>query len=59
MSNTIFCRSRLIYQIVGVSLQYVATGKGELLAGKVVNGITIGGLLSVGTTYASEVGRNL
>jgi predicted MFS family arabinose efflux permease len=59
MSNTIFCCSRLIGQVVGVSLQYVATSKGELLAGKVVNGVAIGGFLSVGTTYASEVGRNL
>jgi hypothetical protein len=42
-------------QIVGVALQYVATSKGELLAGKMVNGVAIGGLLAVGTTYASEV----
>ncbi|PMD44964.1 MFS general substrate transporter [Hyaloscypha variabilis F] len=41
--------------IVGVSLQYVATSKGELLAGKMINGVAVGGLISVGTTYASEV----
>lgn len=41
--------------IVGVALQYFATSRGELLAGKIVNGAAVGGLLSVGTTYASEV----
>lgn len=41
--------------IVGVAVQYVSTSKGELLAGKIINGIAIGGLLAVGTTYASEI----
>ena len=43
-------------QIVGVALQFVATAKGVLLAGKMINGVAVGGLLAVGTTYASEVG---
>jgi hypothetical protein len=38
-----------------MSLQYVATSKGELLAGKMINGVVVGGLIIVGTTYASEV----
>jgi hypothetical protein len=40
---------------VGVAVQYVSTSKGELLAGKMINGLAVGGLLAVGTTYASEV----
>lgn len=42
-------------KIIGVALQFVATSKGLLLAGKMVNGFAIGGLLAVGTTYGSEV----
>ncbi|KAF4621703.1 hypothetical protein G7Y89_g14502 [Cudoniella acicularis] len=41
--------------IVGVALQYIAMSKGLLLVGKVINGAAVGGLLSVGTTYASEI----
>ena len=41
---------------MGVAVQYVAVKKGVLLVGKVINGVAVGGLLSVGTTYASEVG---
>ncbi|RDL39117.1 uncharacterized protein BP5553_03457 [Venustampulla echinocandica] len=41
--------------IIGVALQYVAVSKGLLLAGKMINGAAVGGLLSVGTTYASEI----
>lgn len=33
----------------------MAASKGLLLAGKMINGAAVGGLLSVGTTYASEV----
>lgn len=40
--------------IVGMSLQYVATSKGELLAGKMIHGVVVGGLIIVGTAYASE-----
>lgn len=47
---TALCEFELIYgQIVGVALQYVATRKGLLLAGKMVNGVAIGGLLAVAT----------
>jgi hypothetical protein len=42
-------------QIVGIALQYVAVTNGVLLVGKMINGVAVGGLLSVGTTYASEV----
>ena len=44
-------------QIAGVALQYVAmrNQKGVLLAGKMINGAAVGGLLSVGSAYASEV----
>jgi hypothetical protein len=42
-------------KIIGVALQFVAASKGLLLAGKMVNGFAIGGLLAVGTTYGSEV----
>jgi len=45
----------VLLQIVGVAVQYVSTSKGELLAGKMINGFAVGGLLAVGTTYASEV----
>ncbi|KAH6683095.1 putative MFS sugar transporter [Halenospora varia] len=41
--------------LVGVALQYIAMSKGLLLAGKVINGGAVGGLLSVGSTYASEI----
>jgi len=40
---------------VGVAIQFVAVSKGALLAGKMINGVAVGGLLAVGTTYASEV----
>lgn len=36
-------------------MQFTASAKGVLLAGKMINGVAIGGLLAVGTTYASEV----
>lgn len=38
-----------------MALQFVATSKGVLLAGKMINGVAVGGLLAVGTTYASEI----
>lgn len=40
---------------VGVVVQYTSTAKGTLLAGKMINGFAVGGLLAVGTTYASEI----
>ncbi|KFY06616.1 hypothetical protein V492_07907 [Pseudogymnoascus sp. VKM F-4246] len=44
-----------IVSIVGVALQFTATTRGMLLGGKIINGFAVGGLLAVGTTYASEV----
>ncbi|CAG8951716.1 hypothetical protein HYFRA_00005516 [Hymenoscyphus fraxineus] len=41
--------------VLGVTLQYLATQNGVLLAGKIINGAAVGGLLSIGTTYASEI----
>jgi len=38
-----------------VALQFVATNKGLLLSGKMTNGVAVGALLAVGSTYASEV----
>jgi MFS family permease len=35
-------------------VQYTAVAKGVLLVGKMINGFAVGGLLAVGTTYASE-----
>ncbi|KFY47535.1 hypothetical protein V496_10597 [Pseudogymnoascus sp. VKM F-4515 (FW-2607)] len=44
-----------IVSIIGVALQFTATTRGVLLGGKIINGFAVGGLLAVGTTYASEV----
>lgn len=41
--------------IAGTAIQFTAAGRGVLLAGKILNGVTVGALLAVGTTYASEV----
>ncbi|KAL5347518.1 hypothetical protein ACLOAV_007830 [Pseudogymnoascus australis] len=43
-----------IVSIIGVALQFTATTRGVLLGGKIINGFAVGGLLAVGTTYASE-----
>ena len=39
----------------GVAIQFAAANRGTLLAGKMVNGFAIGGILSVATTWASEI----
>jgi SP family general alpha glucoside:H+ symporter-like MFS transporter len=39
----------------GVAVQYTASTRWALLVGKIIGGFTIGGLLAVGTTYASDV----
>lgn len=39
----------------GVAVQYCSYTRGMLLAGKMINGFAIGGALSVGTTWASEI----
>ena len=39
----------------GVGIQYAATARGMLLAGKMVNGFAIGASLAVATTWASEI----
>lgn len=40
---------------IGVGLQYGATSRGMLLAGKMVNGLAIGAMLSAATAWASEI----
>jgi len=44
----------LMIQIIGVALQYISKTGGVLLAGKIINGVAVGALLAIGTTYASE-----
>ncbi|KAK7202438.1 putative MFS sugar transporter, partial [Myxozyma melibiosi] len=41
--------------IAGTAVQFTADSRGMLLAGKIINGVTVGALLAVGTTYASEI----
>ncbi|KAL6229493.1 hypothetical protein BDW75DRAFT_249641 [Aspergillus navahoensis] len=40
---------------VGVTVQYTATTRWALLIGKIIVGFAIGGLLALGTTYASDI----
>ncbi|OJJ45295.1 hypothetical protein ASPZODRAFT_17513 [Penicilliopsis zonata CBS 506.65] len=44
-----------IISFAGVALQFTATSRAQLLGGKIINGLTIGALLAVGTTYASDI----
>ncbi|KAJ5726635.1 uncharacterized protein N7483_007992 [Penicillium malachiteum] len=41
--------------ILGVGLEYAATAPGMLLAGKIINGLSLGFFLTLSTTYASEI----
>ncbi|CAG8196427.1 unnamed protein product [Penicillium olsonii] len=41
--------------ILGVGLEYAANEPGMLLAGKIINGISLGFFLSLGAIYASEI----
>ncbi|KAF7530876.1 hypothetical protein G7054_g9419 [Neopestalotiopsis clavispora] len=41
--------------LVGTAIQYIATARGTLLAGKMVSGLGIGCVYSIATTYAGEI----
>ncbi|KAJ5753428.1 uncharacterized protein N7511_007581 [Penicillium nucicola] len=41
--------------LLGVGLEYAATSPGMLLAGKIVNGFSLGFFLTLGSIYASEI----
>ena len=41
--------------MAGIAIQYTATSRGSLLAGKMVNCLALGGMVSTGSTYVSEV----
>lgn len=44
-----------VLSIIGVAVQYTASTSGSLLAGKMINGVAIGALFTIGTSWASEV----
>ncbi|KAF2222564.1 hypothetical protein BDZ85DRAFT_313551 [Elsinoe ampelina] len=44
-----------VISAAGVAVQFVATTRGVLLAGKMINGLAIGSILAVATTWASEI----
>ncbi|KAG4434623.1 hypothetical protein IFR05_009887 [Cadophora sp. M221] len=41
--------------MAGIAIQYTATTRGSLLAGKMVNCLALGGMMSTGSTYISEI----
>ncbi|KAJ6111554.1 hypothetical protein N7523_007615 [Penicillium sp. IBT 18751x] len=41
--------------LLGVGLEYAASEPGMLLAGKIINGLSLGFFLTLGSTYASEI----
>lgn len=43
------------FTVVGTAVQFTATSRGALLAGKMVNGFGIGAAMATATSYASEV----
>jgi MFS family permease len=43
------------FTIIGTAVQFIATTRGALLAGKMINGFGIGAAMTTATTYASEV----
>ncbi|KAF4550726.1 Sugar (and other) transporter-like protein 12 [Elsinoe fawcettii] len=44
-----------VISAAGVAVQFVATTRGVLLAGKMINGLAIGSIIAVATTWASEI----
>ena len=44
-----------IINLAGTAVQFTATTRGSLLAGKMVNGLGVGMAMSTATAYASEV----
>lgn len=45
------------FTVAGTAVQFTATSRGALLAGKMINGFGIGAALATATSYASEVGH--
>ena len=41
--------------MAGIAIQYTSTTRGSLLAGKMVNCLALGAMMSTGSTYISEV----
>jgi SP family general alpha glucoside:H+ symporter-like MFS transporter len=48
-----------ILSIAGTFILFFATSRGMLLAGKTINGAVVGGLMTIGTTYAADVSIGL
>lgn len=44
-----------IFSAVGIAVLYIATSPGVFLAGKMVNGLSLGMALATGQTYISEI----
>lgn len=44
-----------VMSVVGTFLLFFATSRGVLLVGKTINGVVVGGLVSIGTMYAADV----
>ncbi|KAF3390848.1 Alpha-glucosides permease MPH2 [Talaromyces pinophilus] len=44
-----------VMSVVGTFLLFFATSRGMLLVGKTINGAVVGGLMSIGTTYAADI----
>lgn len=44
-----------LMSVAGTFLLFFATSRGMLLVGKIINGAVVGGLMSLGTTYAADV----
>ncbi|PSK51856.1 hypothetical protein B9Z65_3123 [Elsinoe australis] len=44
-----------VISAAGVAVQFIAASRGVLLAGKMINGLAIGSILTVATTWASEI----
>ncbi|KAL3442662.1 putative MFS sugar transporter [Aspergillus insuetus] len=44
-----------VLSIAGTFILFFATSRGMLLAGKTMNGAVVGGLMTIGTTYAADI----
>lgn len=47
--------SMAVFSVVGVTVQYVAVTRPTLLVGKMLNGVSVGALFAIATTWSSEV----
>jgi SP family general alpha glucoside:H+ symporter-like MFS transporter len=45
----------MIFSVVAITLEVIATTNAVFFAGKLVNGLAIGGFVSVAFTYVGEV----